>query len=190
MAQLVFRDRKNGSVVLRMLRGELPSHFSEIDPPVFKVKGIQPDTPSEIQLQKGFLSNYQKYVLTYEAPSAHSFRPPFSFSILSGEEIKLLTHAINEHTYFAHWDTQQWIGDIRIALKDKEDRIIWQLDTEIIPPHLPYKKEQAFMFGQLEGWMKGLARSQQKQDTQEVCLQLQWQSSSSDVGEEESQKED
>jgi len=150
---LIFRDARKGTISIE-ISGEISGgDMGEADLR-FGISGPALRSGPE----KPRLQPYSPIELSYERGEDRG-KPPYCFFI-SGKALP--TRALNDRIYLAKWNTRQWIGELDISLKDGEANTIWKWETEIVPLHLPYREEQAFMFRQLESWMKGLARAGQK----------------------------
>ncbi|MCI4668900.1 MAG: hypothetical protein MRZ79_12255 [Bacteroidia bacterium] len=155
MRELVFRDPQKGSVVIRSRQAGLSSFASNIK---FEVEGIPLQKNSFHSSQNAFFATHQDFDFIF-IKGKDKPKPPFRFVIRNQKDIVLNTPALNDKIFMAQWNSQQWVGEMHLILIDGNEELIWGLQTEVVPPNLPYKKEQNHMVSELENWMLGLSRS-------------------------------
>lgn len=179
MQELVFRDPKKGSVVVRSRQ---PSLSVEATKGKMYVEGIAFQKNSDVNLAQHFFSSYQDldfiFIKGKDQPT-----PPFQFVIRSEKDICLPTSALNDRIFMAQWSSQQWVGELDIVLEDGQGNVLWRVITEVIPPDLPYRKAQLFMVHELESWMQGLSRSLEKPLAASLSKSIPWYQKSKDPNE-------
>lgn len=170
MRELVFRDPQKGSVVLKSRQAGLSVGRTGAK---FLAEGMALQGGASEEILQGFFSTYQDFDFIFIKGSSPG-SPPFRFVIRGEKDHLLPITALNEGIFMARWNSQQWVGELEILLEDGSGKLLWRLQTEVVPQHLPYRKEQAYMVAELEGWMAGLSRSLEKPISAAFSHQLPW----------------
>lgn len=120
-------------------------------PSRWESKGMK--VTDETSTPKATFFQYQYWSIQFKAKEGTDFLPPYTFEV---DQI-LRTEHIGPQVYQTHWQTQQKLGFVTIALRDREGKILWQLETEIFPALLHYKEDFQVIYQDLSMWMQALA---------------------------------
>lgn len=120
-------------------------------PSRWESKGMK--STEETDTPKATFFQYQYWSVQFKAKEGTDFLPPYAFEV----DQVLKTEHIGPQLYQTHWQTQQKLGFVTLALKDRDGKSLWQLETEIFPALLHYKEDFQAIYQDLSTWMQALA---------------------------------